>query len=155
MGELPPFVVPIGAFQYNEQVLSHEPIIADSEQKQVQFVNKLKQLQHLDRRPTNESVVLAHLEPVVCRQYLLFTKPNCPIIPFNGHPDRFWTKVNRIMYLRTYQFRKRIATLNQNLTYCEKIDHNFKFCPFVDERLPRLLREEMFIPQWTAFLALQ
>ncbi len=64
MGELPPFVVPFGAVQYNEQVLSHEPIIANSEQKQVQFVHKLKQLQHLDRRPTNHSVVLAHLEPV-------------------------------------------------------------------------------------------
>lgn len=35
MGELPRVVVPFGAVQYNEQVLSHEPIMANSEQKQV------------------------------------------------------------------------------------------------------------------------
>jgi hypothetical protein len=122
----------------------NQPPNINLEMERLQLLYRLEQLCHIKRRPSNQFVSIPHLEPIepratpmVIRQETTYQKNTWPIKSIPSQGERSQVPHHRLVSARNQSIG--IITYS----YCQQVGHMFNHCPFVDDRLKQLLKEEV------------
>ncbi len=123
------------------------------EMEQLQLFNKLEQPCHVNRRPFNQLIFITHVKlvelratPTIVQHGVIYPKGTYLMISIYGVGER-----SQIPHHNLVLGGNQGAGI-VTYSYCHQMGHLFNCCPFDDDRLWQLFKEEVvtthqFVPQ--------
>jgi hypothetical protein len=108
------------------------------------LLNKLEQFCHIDWKSSNQSISIPHVKhvqpkatPTIVRHGIIYPQSTWPITSIFGPSEQSQVSHHKPVLGGNQGVR------TMTYSYCHQMGHLFNCCPFYDDRLRQLFREEV------------